>query len=80
MFNKPRLLDEVREEIRKRHYSYRTEKQYVSWIRRFILFSGRRHPARLGGPDVERFLSTWRRGDTRSALGKWRHVICMSSR
>ena len=57
MFNKPRLLDQVREEIRKRHYSYRTEKQYVSWIRRFILFSGRRHPAKLGGPDVEQFLS-----------------------
>ena len=50
MFNKPRLLDQVREDIRERHYSYRTEKQYVSWIRRYILFSGRRHPAELGGP------------------------------
>jgi integron integrase len=57
MFNKPRLLDQVREAIRKRHYSYRTEKQYVGWIRRFILFNGKRHPAQLGGPDVERFLS-----------------------
>ena len=57
MFNKPRLLDQVREAIRKRHYSYRTEKQYIGWIRRFILFNGRRHPAQLGGPDVERFLS-----------------------
>jgi len=42
---KPRLLDRVREEIRKRHYSRRTEKAYVAWIRRFILFHGKRHPA-----------------------------------
>lgn len=55
--NKPRLLDQVREAIRKRHYSYRTEKQYVGWIRRFILFHGKRHPAKLGGVEVEAFLS-----------------------
>ena len=57
MFNKPRLLDLVREAIRKRHYSYRTEKQYVGWIRRFIHFHGKRHPASLGGPEVEEYLS-----------------------
>ncbi|HLA69932.1 MAG TPA: integron integrase [Steroidobacteraceae bacterium] len=57
MFNKPRLLDQVREEIRKRHYSYRTEKQYVGWIRRFILFHGKQHPARMSGPEIEAFLS-----------------------
>ncbi|HSD99239.1 MAG TPA: phage integrase N-terminal SAM-like domain-containing protein [Burkholderiales bacterium] len=39
-----RLLDVVREAIRRRHYSYRTEEAYLHWIRRFILFSGRRHP------------------------------------
>ncbi|MBM3792328.1 MAG: hypothetical protein FJW35_18535 [Acidobacteria bacterium] len=45
---KPRLLDRVREEIRKRHNSRRTEKTYVAWIRRFILFHGKRHPAEMG--------------------------------
>jgi len=54
---KPRLLDLVREEIRKRHYSYRTEKQYVGWIVRFIEFHDGQHPRGLGGPEVEAFLS-----------------------
>src|SRR5690349_18470177 len=54
---KPRLLDRVREALRLRHYSYRTEQQYVSWIVRFIRFHDRRHPETLGGPEVEAFLS-----------------------
>jgi integron integrase len=54
---KPRLLDQVREAIRVRHYSYRTELQYVAWIRRFILFNNRRHPRDLGGTEVEAFLT-----------------------
>jgi integron integrase len=57
MFGKPRLLDQVREAIRLRHYSYRTEQQYVAWIRRFILFHNRRHPRELGGPEIEAFLT-----------------------
>ena len=57
MSNKPRLLDQVRDTIRKRHYSYRTEKQYVGWIRRFIHFHGTRHPAELGSAEVEAYLS-----------------------
>jgi integron integrase len=51
------LLDQVRSAMRLRHYSYRTEQQYVSWIRRFILFHNRRHPMEMGGPEVEAFLS-----------------------
>lgn len=54
---KPRLLDRVRERLRLKHYSYRTEQQYVAWIRRFILFHGKRHPAVMGGAEVEAFLS-----------------------
>jgi integron integrase len=54
---KPRFLDLVRAEIRKRHYSYRTEKQYVGWIVRFIQFHDGQHPKSLGGPEVESFLS-----------------------
>lgn len=52
-----RLLDRVRERIRYNHYSLRTEKAYVYWVRRFVRFSGLRHPRELSGPDVERFLS-----------------------
>ena len=41
---KPKLLDQVRQAIRTRHYSYRTEKAYVHWIKRFIFFHNKRHP------------------------------------
>ena len=53
----PRLLDQVRELIRIRHYSIRTEQAYLQWIRRFILFNGKRHPREMGGPEVTAFLS-----------------------
>ncbi len=53
----PRLLDRVRERIRVKHYSIRTEQAYVDWIRRFILFHGKRHPQELGAPEVEAFLT-----------------------
>ena len=52
-----RLIDEVRKAIRLRHYSYRTEKAYVDWIWRFVVFHGRQHPKLLGGAEVEKFLS-----------------------
>lgn len=53
----PRLLDRVREAVRVRHMSYRTEQAYVAWIRRFIVFHRRRHPSGMGGPEVEAFLT-----------------------
>ena len=52
----PRFLDRVREVIRSRHYSPRTEKAYVFWIRRFIVFSGRRHPDTMAEPEITKFL------------------------
>ena len=52
-----RLLDRVHEEIRWRHYSRRTEEAYVHWIRRFIYFSGKRHPRELGEAEVTAFLN-----------------------
>ena len=52
-----RLLDRVRAELRSRHYSPRTEKTYVAWIRRFILFHSKRHPETMSGTDVGDFLS-----------------------
>ena len=57
MKSSPRLLDSVRAAIRLRHYSYRTEKAYVDWIRRFILFNQKRHPRDMGGPEVAAFLT-----------------------
>ena len=53
----PKLLDQVRDRIRTKHYSIRAETQYIQWIRRFILFHGKRHPSEMGGPEVESFLT-----------------------
>ncbi|WP_437810120.1 site-specific integrase [Sorangium sp. So ce1078] len=53
----PRLLERVREAIRTRRYSPRTEEAYCAWIRRFILFHDRRHPRDLGLAHVEAFLT-----------------------
>lgn len=53
----PRLLDEVRARIRVKHYSIRTEQAYVHWIRRYILFHGKRHPREMGADDVRQFLT-----------------------
>jgi hypothetical protein len=52
-----RLLDRVRDALRARHYSRRTEKAYVAWIRRYILFHGKRHPSEMGAPELTRYLS-----------------------
>jgi integron integrase len=53
----PELLDRVRSVIRTLHYSIRTEQAYVQWIKRFILFHGKRHPLEMGEPEVEAFLT-----------------------
>jgi integron integrase len=53
----PKLLDQVRNKIRVKHYSIRTETQYLQWIKRFILFHGKRHPKDMGAAEVEAFLS-----------------------
>lgn len=53
----PRFLDQLRECLRVRHYSYRTEHAYVEWARRFILFHDKRHPRDMGAAEVEAFLS-----------------------
>jgi integron integrase len=53
----PRLLDHVRAVLRRKHYSLRTEETYVGWVKRFVLFHGKRHPRELGLPEVEAFLT-----------------------
>jgi site-specific recombinase XerD len=52
-----RLLDRVRAAIRVRHFSVRTEEAYIHWVRRYILFSDRRHPAALGPLEIRAFIS-----------------------
>ncbi|OOG45951.1 integrase [Rhodanobacter sp. C01] len=54
----PRLFDEVRRHMRLKHYSLRTEKVYLAWMRRFILANNKRHPREMGAVEVERFLSS----------------------
>lgn len=53
----PTLLEQVRTALRTRHYSLRTEETYLSWIKRFILFQGTRHPRDMGLQEVHQFLS-----------------------
>jgi len=55
---KPKLLDEVRQAIRRRHYSDRTEKAYVHWIKRYIFFHNKRHPQEMAEAEIARFLSS----------------------
>ncbi|MGH8505676.1 MAG: integron integrase [Stenotrophobium sp.] len=57
MAESPKLLEQVRLRCRTKHYSLRTEETYLHWIKRFILFHGKRHPREMGAPEVEAFLS-----------------------
>ncbi|MBI2502300.1 MAG: integron integrase [Candidatus Latescibacteria bacterium] len=52
-----KLLDQVREVIQLKHYSRKTEKSYVGWIKRFILFHGKRHPREMGKAEIEAYLT-----------------------
>ena len=53
----PKLLDRMREAIRVKHYALATERTYIHWAKRFILSHNQRHPAEMGAPEVEAFLS-----------------------
>ena len=55
---KPRLLDQIRQAIRTRHYSPKTEETYVHWVKRFIFFHDKRHPVEMAEPEIGRFLSS----------------------
>jgi integron integrase len=54
---KAKLLDQVREVLRVKHYSLRTEEAYIGWMKRFIFFHGKRHPREMGAAEVQAFLS-----------------------
>ncbi len=53
----PKLLDQVRETIRRKHYSLRTESTYIDWIKRYIFFHNKRHPRDMGATEIEQFLN-----------------------
>ena len=53
----PKLLHRMRDHLRTRHYSIRTETAYLDWVRRFILFHDKRHPAEMGAVEVAAFLT-----------------------
>ncbi|MGH8475022.1 MAG: integron integrase, partial [Methylococcales bacterium] len=63
----PRLLDRVRDKIRLKHYSIRTEQAYTDWIKRFILHFGKRHPSELGAGEVE--------GSLKATVCDWRAFL-----
>jgi hypothetical protein len=52
-----KLLDRVRDVLRVKHYAYRTEKTYIFWIRRYILFHGKKHPSEMGSMQIQEFLT-----------------------
>ncbi|MCP5062781.1 MAG: site-specific integrase, partial [Ignavibacteriae bacterium] len=52
-----KLLDQVRETIRLKHYSIKTEKAYVNWLKRFILFHNKKHPKNLSETEIREYLS-----------------------
>jgi len=62
-----KLLDQIRDAIRLKHYSYSTEKTYVHWARRYILFHNKRHPAEMGAVEIETFLTHLAKEDNVSA-------------
>ena len=53
----PKLLDRMRQVMRVKHYSLRTEKSYVYWVRRYIFFHNKRHPQEMGEKEVQSFLT-----------------------
>jgi len=53
----PKLLDHVRQTLRTQHYAYRTEKAYLYWIKRFILFHHKQHPKTMNSAEIEAFLT-----------------------
>ena len=55
--DKPKLLDQVRDVIRRKHYSIRTEQAYIDWIKRFIIYHGKRHPGEMAEEEVAEFLT-----------------------
>lgn len=54
---KRKLLDQVRDKIRVKHYSIKTEQSYVGWVKQYIFFHNKRHPLEMGKAEIEQFLT-----------------------
>ncbi|MCL5031430.1 MAG: integron integrase [Bacteroidetes bacterium] len=54
---KPKLLDSVRNDLRVKHYSRKTEESYISWIKQFIIFNNKIHPEKLGAEEIKKFVN-----------------------
>ena len=52
-----KLLDQLRDAIRAKHYSYRTEQTYIDWCKRYILYHNKRHPVEMGVPEIQAFIT-----------------------
>lgn len=57
MSSQPKLFDQIRSVLRRRHYSYKTEKSYIYWVRQFVAFHGMKSPREMGAAEVEAFLT-----------------------
>jgi integron integrase len=71
----PRLLDRMRGEMRKRHFSRRTEKTYLGWVQRFVRYHRFRHPREMGEADVSRFL-TWLAVERKISAATQNQALC----
>jgi enoyl reductase-like protein len=72
--DKPKLLDQVRDVIRRKHFSIRTEQTYVEWIKRYILFHGKRHPNEMAEAEITAFLTHLARAGKVTASTQNQHV------
>jgi Phage integrase, N-terminal SAM-like domain len=72
--DKPKLLDQVRDVIRRKHYSIRTEQAYIEWIKRFIIYHGKRHPGEMAEEEVAEFLTHLARDLNVAASTQNQHV------
>jgi integron integrase len=70
----PRLLEVLRAQIRALHYSKRTEEAYAHWVRAYVRYHGLRHPAQMGGPEVEAFLN-WLASDQQVSPNTHRQAL-----
>ena len=73
--SEPKLLDQVRQTARLKHFSLRTERAYAQWVYRFVVYHGKRHPCELGAPEIQAFL-TWLAVERNVAASTQNQALC----
>jgi len=71
----PKLLDQVRQTARLKHFSLRTERAYAQWVYRFVVHHGKRHPRELGAREIQAFL-TWLAVERNVAASTQNQALC----